>query len=480
MKTNDKQRGVAQLFLATMLFIAASYLTNIWLGRHLGPGLYGIYGVLTSLLTALNIMQVSGVPQAASHFISEDENVAHSVLKSALKVQITITIILSLFLIGLAPFTGLIFRDQRFVSYIILMTLVLPFYGLFALYGGYHNGLHNFKRQALMNAAYSLAKIILVITLVSSFSLYGVIVAFVVAPIFAIIIGFEWPKKDTKAFPILKLLLYSYPLIAYSILSTLQLSIDLFSVKSLTTSPLITGYYAAAQNIALITFFSMGALGQVLFPYISKLHSNNQVEHARVVIGDSLRNLLLLLLPLTALIFATAPALISLLFGNEYAPAVPILRILVTGYIFITIFAMFASVLNGVGRAKTTSLISLAGLFIGLVGSIILIPKVGASGAAIATSVGGIVVATGSMWITFVQFKYRISVKSLLKITIGASIILALGLLTPVPVFLLPLWWIILGLIYTGWLVIFKELNQADWQLARGLMPGWLSVKLPK
>ncbi len=79
------------LFLAQLVFMICGYIINVWLGRHLGPEVYGIYGILTLLMTTMNIMQVSGVPQAVSKFVAEDDNKADSILKTAFIIQLVIT-----------------------------------------------------------------------------------------------------------------------------------------------------------------------------------------------------------------------------------------------------------------------------------------------------------------------------------------------------------------------------------------------------
>ncbi len=463
------KRGAFYLTISTVIFLSSGYIINIWLGRHLGPALYGIYGVLTSLLTALNIMQVSGVPQAVSKFIAEKDMQADSILKSGLKIQLFSTIVLGLLFFSFAPLFSYIFRDVRFIGYTHAMALVFPLYGLFALYGGYYNGLHNFKRQALMNSAYSVAKLFLVVGLVLVFSLYGVIAGFILAPLIALLVGFHWPKRGTQ-FSARSLILFSIPLITFAVFSTLQLSIDLFSVKGMIHSPEVAGYYSAAQNIALVTFLGLSAIGQVLFPRISKLQSTGEQKEAKYIITKALRTLLLLVLPLTALIAGTAPGLVQLLFGQAYLPAVPILRVLVTGYIFLTIFAMFANILNGAGKARTTTLFAFIGLITGFAGCLILIPIWGATGAAVATGLGGLVAATAAMRATTKQFHYQLSQRSLFKILTGSLVVLGLGWGFQVSPILLPIWWLVLGILYAGWLVFSREINIDDWKQIHELL----------
>jgi O-antigen/teichoic acid export membrane protein len=83
-------KGAIYLTASTLTFMVSGYLTNVWLGRYLGPKTYGVYGVLISLMTALNVMQIYGVPQAVSKFVAEKPKKAHSILNSGLKIQLVL------------------------------------------------------------------------------------------------------------------------------------------------------------------------------------------------------------------------------------------------------------------------------------------------------------------------------------------------------------------------------------------------------
>lgn len=471
MTTQKVSKGILFVGIGTVSFMVSGYLVNVWLGRHLGPRLYGQYGVLISLMTILNIMQVSGVPQAVSKYSAENPNHSEGVLRSGLKVQAVIVTALTVIFLLSAPLMAKIFNDPQIVNYIRLTALILPTYGLFALYSGYYNGKHSFGRQAIMDTAYSLAKLIFVVGLSVAYSLYGVIIGFIAAPVVALIFGFRWPKSK-HSFPVRRLIMYSLPLIGFAVLSALQLSVDLFSVKSLISVTAAAGFYTAAQNIALIPYLGMGVIGQVLFPNISRLLGASDHEAAAEAATTALRWTLLLLLPLVALIIGTAPALVHILYGGRYAPAVPLLRVLVTGYIGLTIFALMANVLNGAGKARTAMFIAGTGVATALVFCLILIPHLGAIGAALSTGIGSVVVAGAGLLAARGVVRYWLNVVSLLRVLAGAAIVLGLGWLIYLPTLFLPIWWIVLGLVYLGWLLVTKELGAEDVAMVMSLISG--------
>ena len=51
------RKGLIYLTISSGMFVVAGYIVNLWLGRYLGPVNYGIYGVVISLMTMVNIIK---------------------------------------------------------------------------------------------------------------------------------------------------------------------------------------------------------------------------------------------------------------------------------------------------------------------------------------------------------------------------------------------------------------------------------------
>ncbi|MDP3941937.1 MAG: oligosaccharide flippase family protein, partial [bacterium] len=162
MKTSLK-KGTIFLTLSSLIFITSGYIINIFLGRYLGPELYGSYGVLISIITVLNILQTSGFTQAASKYIAEDEKKADSIIASTFRIQIVFTSILAILLFLLSDPIAKALNDRSLSLYIKLSVFILPFYSFYSLLVDYYNGMHYFKKQAILNSIYSISKAILVI-----------------------------------------------------------------------------------------------------------------------------------------------------------------------------------------------------------------------------------------------------------------------------------------------------------------------------
>src|SRR5947199_368154 len=215
-----------------------------------------------------------------------------------------------------------------------------------------------------MYIVYSLTKLISILVLVYFFQVYGAILGFIISPLVAMLIWFKIPKFSINKFPYNKLIFFSIPLIIFAILSNMLQTLDLFFVKSLIASNLMTGYYTANQNIEVIPFYAVMALASILFPSISKSVSLNLHEKSRILISKSLRFALLLVTPSILIISGTSAQLITFLFSSNYLPGAESLSILVIGSGFFTFFILFSIILSGAGKPLLSSFLASIGVTI--------------------------------------------------------------------------------------------------------------------
>ena len=148
------------------------------------------------------------------------------------------------------------------------------------------------------------------------------------------------------------------------------------------------GYYAAAYRINEIALMAPITLSVVLFPVFSRVHAASEAQFASLLRGV-LRLEFIVGMPLALLIVILAQPLLTLLFGAGYAASTPVLRLLI-----------FVPVLAGLDQALTSvqlvharqgdDLRVLGGAALAyVVLLLVLIPRYGSIGAAIATLATG-------------------------------------------------------------------------------------------
>ncbi|GAA4471126.1 lipopolysaccharide biosynthesis protein [Rhodococcus olei] len=91
--------------------------------------------------------------------------------------------------------------------------------------------------------------------------------------------------------------------------------------------PQALAYYGLAYRLLLLPVqLATTTVGTVLFPAFSRLADN--LAALRIDMTRATRALAVLALPVMALVAAAAPQLVLLLFGNQWAPAIPIVQVL--------------------------------------------------------------------------------------------------------------------------------------------------------
>jgi O-antigen/teichoic acid export membrane protein len=287
--------------------------------------------------------------------------------------------------------------------------------------------------------------------------------------------GLYIPAKTKVKFSHKKLITFSLPIIIFSVLTTLFLSIDLLFVKAqVQDNKSAAGYYIAAQNISLILYFCMSAASSVILPSISHNIAKGLDANTAKLINNSLRYMLIILVPAAALMAATSTQLINVIYSSKYIAASSPLQILLVAYVFLAIFVLFSNILNGGGNTYGPVKASLPGLIITVLMCMVLIPKHGLIGAAIATFAGTVISVLIAARFVKKQFNLHFPVISIFKI-IGLSLLIYIiaKWINPT-LWLLPFMYLALIAIYLFMLRALKEITPEEKVQFQSMLPDWL------
>jgi O-antigen/teichoic acid export membrane protein len=147
------------------------------------------------------------------------------------------------------------------------------------------------------------------------------------------------------------------------------------------------GVYNVVLPSALIILFFSRALSQVFFPISSELIAKNEKAKLLSSLSSVQKYAFLCIVPAVSILLIFPDIFLNILFGEAYAAGALALQILLIGIMFFALFQISSSVLSGMGKPKdVTKVIVIAALFNILI-NLILIPLIGMTGAAIATSI---------------------------------------------------------------------------------------------
>ncbi|WP_370574862.1 flippase [Methanomethylovorans sp.] len=391
------RHGTIYLIAAQISFVLSGYATHIGLGRFLGPADYGVYAVVISLMTMVNLILSTGIPQAVSKYVAHGDGNELHVKRTAQKMQLTFSLILFIIYYSFAGQLATLLNDPGMAPYLRLSSFIVPAYALHALFVGYFNGLKEYGKQSLMIILYSVFKVVFILGFaLTSYALYGAITGFIISSVAVLILGFYFVHSADKRLPASDnghsmisaktILDFATPIVFYSVATNLIMSFDLFFVKAYLTD-MDAGIYSAVSTISKVPFYVIAGIYGALFPAISSMSVHNDRSQMTLQIIKSVKYSMLILVPSTLFVVLFSRQVLSFLFSDQYSAGSTALGVLTIGMGFFGLFSLFTTVINGSGQPRVSMIMSLLVLVLDLLLNRSFIPLYGIAGAAMATSI---------------------------------------------------------------------------------------------
>lgn len=209
------------------------------------------------------------------------------------------------------------------------------------------------------------------------------------------------------------------------ILQSVNHRLDVFLVAAIAGQTAL-GHYAVAFGIAELLWRMPFALGAVFFPKVATLDPETNAETA----ATTLRRALFIVLLATLAILPLGRILIGSVYGAEFLPGLTAFYILAPSALFYTIFRVLSASLAASGMPEASIYAGAASVPVSVGLGLLLIPKMGIEGAAIA-SMAAYIVAAGVVLAIFLSRTHRSLVDTLLinRLDITSSVQAAKGLL---------------------------------------------------
>jgi O-antigen/teichoic acid export membrane protein len=150
------------------------------------------------------------------------------------------------------------------------------------------------------------------------------------------------------------------------------------------------------------------AYGSVLLPAITEAVQRNRNEELNVTLSKSYAYIVGLGMPASLGLFVFAPALVILFSGEAFAPAILTLRILSPFPLIIGLGYFWGyQVLLPMGKERSLLKAAVVGMFASVLLNIVLVPRLGQDGAAVAGVVAEVLVTLCYFWTIRKSLPYR-------------------------------------------------------------------------
>lgn len=181
-----------------------------------------------------------------------------------------------------------------------------------------------------------------------------------------------------------QLLAFSTPLMVSAIISTLVTKIDTFMLGIFAGSYQV-GLYTASYPLAAGSLIILSSFGFIYLPIVSRLDDNDRGEDIDVIYQVTSKWAYVLTFPLFTMLFAFSTDILGLLYGASYREGGTTLAVLSVGFMIHVAAGRNRETLSALGFPRFVLLSNLAVLILNVGLNVILIPKYGHEGAAIAS-----------------------------------------------------------------------------------------------
>jgi O-antigen/teichoic acid export membrane protein len=391
------------VFFAGTIFAAASgYAFKVYLARTLGAEALGVYTLGMTIIGLLGVFYALGLPQAAVRFVAAYKaNARPDLLRGFLVRSATWLLISNLFLVATVLLAGpwiavRFYHTPALKAYLGLFALIAVVGALNAFLGQTLAGYRDVARRTVItNFVGSPVMMVLAVVLVSwGLGLRGYVAAQVASAVLVLVllIGAVWkltPKASgfsAGSLPVLEKQVISF--------SSAALGMSLLEFVMGQTDKVLIGFYINAREVgiyavagALVAFVAivLQSVNQIFSPTIADLHTRGQIELLGRIFQTLTKWILALTIPLAATMILFAPSLLRM-FGHDFEAGWPILVIGTAGQLVNCGTGSVGYLLLMAGQQRRLIMVQAIMSCVMFVVAMLLIPKWGIVGAAIAAS----------------------------------------------------------------------------------------------
>jgi len=356
-------RGTAFHGAAQVVTLVAGYVVAVVLGRELGPERYGVYGVVISVLVAVELIGRLGIPQATAKLVAEVHEHERSFERTAITLTAATFLAIGAAFAAAAPLLARAFAIEDGAHLFRLAAIDIPFYGMCFCLQHILNGQRRFGSEGLGVSLYGTSKALGVLSLLA----VGVTVErALIVNVLASVVGCGYfvtrlsPGRFrpalSEAGPILRV---AGPIALFVLASQLLQNFDLWFLKWIGSGVGGTtiGHYVAATTLARLPGVAHFVMVAVLVPTVSRAASVGDTETLARLVRGAVRFLVLVLPPSCAFLAVRSEQLMELVFTGAYSKGALIQAILVVRYGVLGVLLMtFCSVLIGLGEPRRAAL----------------------------------------------------------------------------------------------------------------------------
>lgn len=391
-----KHRPEARAFSTNVAWLLADKLTRFlvaifvsaWVARYLGPERYGTLAYAIAFISMFQAVSLLGLDNLVVRDIAAMPSQAHRVLGTALRLRLMAAGVAYL---ALGAWITLFQREEVTTSVVVLLAGLAMLFQVSDVIDLWFQSRIQSRRTVVAKISSYLATAAFKVLLIQ---LGATLPAFAAANaletgLAAVALGlaysgyrterrWEWDGALART-----LLTQSWPLLLSGLSILLYMRVSVVFLRESAGSAEV-GLYSVAATLSEMWYFIPMALGSSIAPIVSRQRAAGGDGHRRILL-KAFAAMWGLSLSVVALNALGARQFVGLLYGAQYAASAPILMIHALTFIPVCLGVMQSVWLINEGRSKLALHQALSGAVTALLLNLVLTPRYGAYGAAIAT-----------------------------------------------------------------------------------------------
>ena len=459
--------GTFWVFLAEALMFPTGLVTAGILTRNLGQDGYGVLTLVSVLVSWVEWTITSIFARTAVKFVSDADDwqpVGSAIAQLHFLIGAAAAVALWLFAAPIANLFGI----PDFVGYLRLFAIDIPIFCLAYAHRQILVGRGLFQVRAVAGAGRWLMRLAIIAALVefAGWSIEGAIIGSLGASVVDLIIG-RWfvrpPLLKRSGYAPQQLFGYALPLFLFATSLRLFDKLDLFMLKILGGTVAQAGVYGAAQNLAFVPGIFALSFSPLLLSTLNSSLRSGELAAAKQIGSNSVR-VTISLLPFAALAAAAAVPIVSVVYGQEFSVAGPVLAVLIFGAMALVMISVVTAILTAAGRPNLTAALVAPMLPISAVGYVLFVPGYGEMGACWVNAGTAGLGAIASLVLLYRVWQVSVPVGTFVRSAIAGLAVYQLGIwwITPDPSLVFKL--LALSGLIPLLLVCLGELNRSELQ----------------
>lgn len=399
--------GSGIIFAGSVIHKLIAFFGSIFIARLLGDSNYGAFVISLSVFFILGTISNLGLGTGlARNYPRTDSNrERRGFLVSAYQISLVSSLAGAVVVFTFADILAIqVFDDSSITPVVRVMALIIPLQTLQTVSLGGLQAIRKPVAKTVITSVFQpLVRIVFIIALVlAGYGAVGVAGAYAVATGSAGILTLYVVYKNTNLFSFgiptesvyRRLLTFSLPLVGSSVIMTLMNNIDTVLVGTFGISADV-GQYNVAFVLGQTTLLFYQTLGFMYVPELSELHDEGKMNRASLIYRAVTKWVFLVSTPfiLTAVVFPDT--VITFIYSSTYKQATIPFLILTGGFLTHILVGPNINTLTSFGDTRQILAFDTATVFVNILLNIVLIPRFGISGAAVATSISYVIRNTG-------------------------------------------------------------------------------------